>query len=156
MSLVRDLQLARKAKKAGAKNSLRIVREARRTKLPVSWAFALVDQESGFCNIFGHDAGSILKGQPVTRSRVRQLLAHVGAGGNSNGVGFTQLTWPPYIRLADQLGGAHVVKNQLRVGFEVLADCGDLEANAWRYNGARRYQSEIKEKQRKWHRILSS
>ncbi len=37
-------------------------------------------------------------------------------------MGLTQLTWPPFIRKAEFLGGAHRPRFQCRVGFEILAD----------------------------------
>lgn len=123
----RDLLLARRAKRAGANYSLRIILEARRAgfgtkELPLSLAFGVVDWESnGFRNIFGCDRGSILCHKPVTHERVLQLLNHIKMGGTSNGVGLTQLTWPGYIRQAEALGGAHKPIYQLRVGFNVLA-----------------------------------
>lgn len=157
MSTARDLLLATRAKRAGARSSLRIIWEARRANLPISWAFALCDQETGFRNVFGHDRGSILAGQPVTKAGVKTLLAHIADGGTSNGVGFTQLTYPPFIRQAEHLGGAHRVKNQLRVGFQVFAqhiDHGRATDAAWHYNGDPSYQGLIAAKQKHWHQIL--
>src|ERR1044072_2299001 len=102
-----DLRYAARAKRAGAHHVLKTIQEARKARLPLSWAFALVEQESGFRNIFGHDSGSILKGRHVTKARVADLLRFTVAGGNSNGVGLTQLTWPPLIRKANAAGGGH-------------------------------------------------
>ena len=53
----RDLVLARRAKRHGARYSLRIIREARRAGIPISLAFAIVEQESRFLNVCGHDPG---------------------------------------------------------------------------------------------------
>ena len=162
----RDLQLARKAKRAGANYSLRIILEARRAELPISLAFALVEKESGFRNIFGCDDGSILCHKPVTHARVLQLLHHVQGGGVSNGVGLTQLTWPGYIRLAEREGGAHKERVQLKVGFSVLR--GHILAHGERrglasYNAGdpwspagQRYATQVEVLQSKWHRILTA
>lgn len=157
-----DLILAYKAKRAGANYSLRIVLEARRSGIPVSLGFALVEQESAFRNVFGHDAGSILKGQTVTLDRVRRLLAHIRAGGVSNGVGPTQLTYPPFIREAHNLGGAHRPKNTIRVGFKVLASLirsHGRRGGVRRYNGsgpaAEAYADSVLHKMKRWHRILA-
>ena len=165
MSTVRDIQLARKARAAGAEHSLRIILEARRAGLPISLAFALVEQESGFKNIFGCDQGSIMCHQAVTKDRVQRLLRHVRAGGVSNGVGLTQLTWPGYIIMAERLGGAHIPRNQIRVGFSILAghiakhgeDGGLASYNAGDpFNPqGRRYAREVQERQSKWHKILT-
>lgn len=161
----RDLLLAQRAKRHGAKSSLRIVYEARKAGIPISLAFALVQQESGFRNVFGHDSGGPFKGEPVTHEKVKALLNHVAAGGVSNGVGLTQLTWPGYIKEAEHLGGAHIPKNQLRVGFNALArnihahgEVGGLATyNAGDPHNRKGifYARQVEEKQSYWHRVLS-
>lgn len=98
-----------------------IVEEARRTGLALNIACALVEQESGGRNIFGCDAGAPFCHEPVTAAKIQQLLAHIDAGGASQGVGLTQLTWHTFIRDAQNLGGAHIPRNQCRVGFGLLA-----------------------------------
>lgn len=94
----------------------------------VSTAAALVEQESGGKNIFGCDWGSKWVRTPpycrveVTEERVRDLLLNIEAGGGANGVGLTQLTYPPLVRQAEALGGAHLPRYQMRVGFRLLND----------------------------------
>lgn len=56
---------------------------------------ALVEQESAFAFIFGHDVGGPFPGEKVTRDLYHQLLAHIRGGGTSNGVGYVQATWGP-------------------------------------------------------------
>lgn len=162
MGLARDLHLARTARANGARYSLRIIWEARRAGLPISLAFALVEQESAFRNIFGHDRGGPFPGQTVTRSRVQALLRHVAGGGTSNGVGITQLTWPPLIRAAEKHGGAHTPKAQCRVAFAHLAELIRVHGKVdgiRRYNGsgpaAVRYSAVVRSKADRWHRILT-
>lgn len=105
-----------------------LVEEAERANLHVTSACTLVEQESGGRNIFGADWGVIGADRvpfarlPVTRSRLERLLAHIRQGGTSNGVGVTQLTYPPFIYRAERYGGAHLVRYQMRVGFEILAE----------------------------------
>jgi hypothetical protein len=70
---------------------------AAQRRMSQALAFALVEQESTFQHIFGHDPGGPFPGQPVTRSRYRQLVEHVRGGGTSNGVGLTQLTFPSFL-----------------------------------------------------------
>lgn len=159
----RNMVLAWRARRAGAKHSLRIIWEARAAGIPVSLAFALVEQESGFRNVFGHDLGGLFPGQPVTRRRVKALLEHVRAGGGSNGVGLTQLTYPPFIRQAEACGGAHCPKYQLRVGFGVMRNLlreHDRKRDAYAaYNGTGRaaelYAAQLRDRQEKWHKILT-
>ena len=157
--VARDLQLARRANRAGARHSLRIVWEARRAGLPLSLALALVEQESAFRNVVGHDPGGPHPGAAVTRQVVKDILASPV----SNGVGLTQLTYKPYIRKADRLGGAHRPKYQLRVGFQALADnvhrAGSLRAGIKAYNGtgpaADNYARRLLHRQKKWHQVLN-
>lgn len=168
MSLVRDMQLARRAKAAGANYSLRIVLEARRAQVPVSLAFGLVDVETGgtFDNIFGHDKGAWRPRDGwVTKAAVAELLRRVAAGEPSNGVGLTQLTWPGFIRAADRAGGAHKPKWQLRVGLDHLAKCvhtfgtrrGLSVYNTGRPESmdGRRYASKVVQRADHWHTVLS-
>ncbi|MGH3085974.1 MAG: peptidoglycan recognition protein family protein [Rubrobacteraceae bacterium] len=101
--------------------------EAKRANLHITSACALVEQESAGRNVFGADWGTRRADHipfahlPVTGQRVRQLVAHVRAGGVSNGVGLTQLTWRDFIYDAERRGGAHLPKHQCAVGFELLA-----------------------------------
>jgi hypothetical protein len=161
-----DREYVRRARANGAEHAYRIILEARRAGIPLSWAFALVEQESGFRNIFGCDWGRpAWPGEyrppfckvPVTADRVDALLRH----GKPNGVGLTQLTDFSYVLRAERTKvarafGAHLPGNQIRVGMEVLKEKtgGDM-GQAWRYNGAREYQAQIKAKQRRWHNILT-
>lgn len=152
----RDLVYAARARRAGAHHCIKTIQEARAADVPLSWAFALVEQESSFRNIFGADGGSILHGLHVTKARVATLLRFVDQGGNSNGVGLTQLTYPPLIRSANRLGGAHRPRYQLRVGLTYFRDVsgGKFDRYGWKYNGDPAYQVRIAAKQRRWHKIL--
>lgn len=84
-------------------------------------ACALVEQESGFRNIFGCDYGP-QSGHPpfcedkVTKARVQALLKQ----SKNNGVGLTQLTSRDLVLKAEQKGGAHLPLNQCLVGFAYL------------------------------------
>jgi len=101
----------------------KIARYAKRTGVGLSLAFALVEQESGFRHIFGHDYGGPFPGLAVTRSRYRKLVAHIKRGGYSNGVGFLQITYPVYLiehpglwrKRANLKFGLAVIKNYIKV-----------------------------------------
>jgi hypothetical protein len=99
-----------------------IIEEAKLASLGLALACALVEQESGGKNLFGADFGSILAHRPVDAQGVGDLLRFVSYGGPSNGVGLTQLTYPPLIKEAEALGGAYLPRYQLRAGFRVLRD----------------------------------
>src|SRR5262245_30978847 len=102
--MTRDLSLARRARRWGARYSLRIVREARRAGLPISLGFALIEQESGFRNVFGHDPTIFTGAGTVTRQKYRAYKAARGTT-RMQGVGPAQLTWWQFQDQADRLGG---------------------------------------------------
>jgi hypothetical protein len=165
----RDQELAELAKAHGASYSLRIVWEARRAGIPISLAFALVEQESSFRNVWGHDpppngGTSQLGGNPVSKTAYlayKKRRGPVGHGG-MQGVGPCQLTWYSKQDRADELGGCWVAKHNIRVALEDLAalvkQYGERRGLA-RYNGsgiaAERYAQQVLDRQRKWHRILT-
>jgi len=121
-----DDKLIEMVRETGHRYGPAILATSKRQRLPFALALALVEQESDFRNIFGCDLGPHSAPpwchQPVTRDRVKALIAHVNAGGTSNGVGLTQLTSIGLIRRAEALGGAHRVRPQCRVGFGLLHD----------------------------------
>lgn len=161
--MVRDLVLARRARKAGAKHSLRIIWEARRARIPHSLGFALVEQESDFENVFGNDyvSSTQVRGGKVTEQAYKVYRAKRQMGLGMQGVGLTQLTWFTYQDAADKLGGAWIPRNQLRIGFKVLSDLiqqRGLKNGLALYNGkgpaARRYADEVMAKQTRWRKVL--
>jgi hypothetical protein len=160
----RDKQLAEKAKRHGAQYSLRIIREARRAGIPISLGFALVEQETGFRNVFGHDPTIFVGAGQVTEKKYRAYRAKRGAtgGGGMQGVGPCQLTYYTYQDRADALGGCWKPQHNIRVAFEGLAaniKQHGMRDGIRRYNGsgpaAERYAQSVLERQRKWHERLS-
>jgi hypothetical protein len=164
MSRARDVTLALRAKKYGARYSLRIIWEARAAGIPISLAFALVEQESNFRNVYGHDPvrNPAPKGGAVTKRNYLAYKADRQRGLGMQGVGVTQLTWFGYQDEADRLGGCWTVKAQLRVAFQRLAEMRKTYGT-WnalrRYNGAgpraHRYADEVLRKAQVWHKRLS-
>lgn len=141
-----------------------IYEEAKRAGLELALARALVEQESGNRNIFGCDWGPQGDRPPychqaVTRARVQALLR----AGKANGVGLTQLTSFGYVQAAERLGGAHLPRNQLRVGFQVLAGFirrHGLRTGIGAYNGGEGnpqfgYADEVLAKRAVWKQRLS-
>jgi hypothetical protein len=119
----------------------------------IAWACALVEQESGFKNIFGCDFGPQLGHPPfcedkVTHARVQQLLAQ----SKNNGVGLTQLTDRSLVEQAERMGGAHIPLNQCIVGFKLLKQIINSfgHGGIWHYNGAPAYQQQIAAKHNLW------
>jgi hypothetical protein len=162
----RDLRLALRAKQAGARYSLRIIWEARRAGIPASLGFALVQTESGFRNIFGHDPTHSIpdswKGGRVTKDRYLYYKSRRKAGFGMQGVGPCQLTWYATQDRADQMGGCWKITYNIRVGFQNLA--ANIQAFGYakgieRYNGsgpaAQRYSQIVQERAQHWHRCLT-
>ena len=163
--LSRDQHLAEIIDRNGGNGYGRlIVAEARRAGIPISLGCALVEQESGFRNVFGHDpvkTGQI-RGGKVTRLQYTRYKALRALGRGMQGVGLTQLTWFGFQDEADRLGGCWKPTYQLRVGFRLLHDLIDKHGQAdgiARYNGsgeaAERYSREVRAKQSRWHDRLT-
>lgn len=161
----KDLIYARRAKRYGMQNSLRIVIEAKRASIPISLGFALAEQETGKAiNEFGHDPTRSIpdswKGTTVTRTKYRYYKAHRRFG--YQGVGPLQLTWGPTQDVADRLGGCYKPAYNFRVGFATLAaliKTYGMWAGVSRYNGAgsaaRAYANSVISRMHKWHRRLT-
>lgn len=170
MASSRDLWLAAKAKRYGANYSLRIIWEARRAGIPISLGFAMVEKESDFRNVFGHDPTSSIPrswmGTKVTRKKYLHYRANRMRGLGMQGVGPTQLTWYEFQYQADRLGGCHIPRHNIRVGFGILADYykdakrqgrstrAAIEYAGKRYNGANAYGYDLYRVYSKWHRRL--
>lgn len=96
------LVVARRAHKHGVPRmvAIYIALACRKLKLRYALGYGLVEQESGFHHVYGHDAGGFLAGQPVTKANYGAFRAHIRAtsGGGANGVGLTQITYWTYIR----------------------------------------------------------
>jgi hypothetical protein len=139
-----------------------VIEEANRAGLPLAVAVALLEKETGIPqrNIFGcdHGEGVAFCHENVTEARVKALRA----SGLANGVGWTQLTFPPLVEEADRLGGAHKPRFQMRVGFKLLADnirANGEQAGFARYNGtgpaAEAYGRDAVAKAERWREILN-
>lgn len=162
----RDLALARTAKKHGANYALRIIIQARKSGIPISLAFALIEQESNFRNVFGHDPTHSIpeswKGAQVTKDRYKFYKARRGQYG-MQGVGPAQLTWYEYQNEADSRGGAWIAKHNISTAFDHMAAL--LKKNKHRidafkaYNGtgpaADNYAKQLNLRMQKWHDFLS-
>ena len=155
--------LARAIRASGGRFETIVVREARRARPPVALACAVLEKETGFRNVFGHDAvRNPIKSPPggllaVTEDNYRQYLAHRRRGLGNQGVGPMQLTSPSLQDRADQLGGCWQPGPNIRVGLEFLA--GNirrlgLRAGVVAYNGsgpaAQRYGDDVLAAARRW------
>ncbi|MDX6632758.1 MAG: hypothetical protein QOG26_763 [Solirubrobacterales bacterium] len=161
-SRIEKRRYAHKASKHGAHRARLILDEADRTGIMLSLGLALVEQESGFQNVFGHDGvRNPVRGGPVTKDRYLAYKHYRKAGYGMQGVGLTQLTWYSFQDRADALGGCWKPRWQLRVGFEVLAANirqHGQHAGIAAYNGsgpaAQHYADQVIARQRAWHAVL--
>ena len=86
------------------KLAYRIVSAAKQTKTPVHRLCALVEKESGFEFIYGHDLGGAFPGERVTRRNYRKLQQYLREGRPvANGVGYSQVTYPAFVLEDDAL-----------------------------------------------------
>lgn len=171
MALVRlvptDIRRARIAKKFGANYVWRTLYEARRAGLGPAAAIALIEQESGFRNVYGHDpTGNHVGAGLVTEANYRDYKRKRDRGckgcGGMQGVGPAQLTWWEYQDKADKLGGAWIPRNNIRVAMELLAPLvkkhGLRKALAI-YNGGTthpnfNYADQVLERRAKWRKLF--
>jgi hypothetical protein len=132
-------QLGAALKAKGVRQPLVVIDEAKRARIFAASALAMLEMETGIPqdNIFGcdHGAGVAFCHEKVTKARVLALRR----GSLANGVGWTQLTYPPFVAEADAAGGAHIPRFQMRVGFKVLRDnfdrLGSISEMFRAYNG---------------------
>lgn len=163
MSDKRDVELANRAKDAGAKYALRIVRQARKSGLGISLGFALINMESDFSNVFGHDDSIYSGAGGVTRSKYANYKRQRGTPGRRmQGVGPAQLTWWEFQDMADLRGGCWIPSHNISLAFDHLAHLivvNGKRAGIKAYNGkgrdADRYASKVLDLEEHWHRVLT-
>lgn len=167
----RRAKMINKAVKGGAKRYAVLIYDlAEKANITYALGLALVDQESGFDNVYGHDhlpgKPPIWHGKtgrvPVTqtnyaeykRFRIRNRLAQ--------GVGPVQLTSPGFQDRADHAGGCWKPSANIEVGFDILAglikELG-LERGIGAYNGGAgnpnmQYAAQVMARRAKWHDVL--
>jgi hypothetical protein len=99
-----------------------LAEEADGAGLDLALCCALIEAESKGRNVFGCDRGGPFCHARVTQDKCQHLIAHLRAGGTSQGVGPAQITWRDFLYEAERIGGLHLPKCSVRVGFGVLAD----------------------------------
>lgn len=140
-----------------------VIARARAQRLPVALVVAVLEQETGIPqrNIFGCDWGPQGGNPPYCQDRVtNRRVRRMQGSGKPNGVGWPQLTWPPFVVAAQHLrGGARRPRNQLIVGCRVLRDDIDAAGSIWgglrMYNGSSAYANEVLARYHRWHSALT-
>jgi hypothetical protein len=144
-----------------------IVREAQRSKLPVALVCAVIEKETTFANVYGHDkVANPVKSPPggvlaVTAENYQRYLAHRRARQGCQGVGPMQLTSSGLQDRADALGGGWQPAINIRVGCEYLASlikAHGTKAGIQAYNGAPGdgYATSVLALQAKWEQRLGA
>lgn len=159
-----DWRYAWRARRAGVPPgwASRVIAEANRyTHVTRSLALALVEQESNFSNVFGHDPTIYVGAGNVTKGK---YLAYKQQRGHSRmqGVGPAQLTWWEFQDEADREGGCWNPAVNIRVGLRILDQNirqHGLHNGVARYNGtgaaASHYATQVIDKAAKWHHVLT-
>lgn len=151
-----------KLSKRGIVNPTRLVWAARKAGLPLAYACAMVEKESGGGhNVFGHDPVRSIVGGNVTKGRYLYYKKRRKQGLGMQGVGPTQLTWYSYQDEADSLGGCWKQAINMYVGFKLLNShikAKGLYRGAMEYNGsgpaALAYARDFEEKAKKWEKLF--
>jgi hypothetical protein len=158
-----DLPYYNRARKAGVNFAWRIIEEARSEGVQLSLAIALIEQETGFRNVFGHDPTIFVGAGEVTKSKYLAYKARRGPTGRGGmqGVGPAQLTYYSYQDDADKEGGCWKPRQNIRIGLRLLksnirrlGEWGGVKA----YNGsgpaATNYANRVLQRRDHWHRVL--
>jgi hypothetical protein len=170
-----DLRRAAKARAFGIRNPLIAIEEAQRTEhIGPALAIAMLEQESGGKNLWGHDPTIFIGGFDKQHSRFWTGLGRRGyvneagyreykkqrrASGNRlmQGVGPMQLTWWEFQDGADHLGGSWNPRANIRYGLrrlDALIDQHGVREGIKRYNGtgprADAYARSVLERRAKW------
>jgi murein DD-endopeptidase MepM/ murein hydrolase activator NlpD len=124
-----DAELVGVMRKHGIAQPALTLKVAREVGLGLAIACAMLEMESGGGrNVYGRDAvRNPVKSPPgrllaVTEVNYREYKRFRHAGLGAQGVGPTQLTYPPLQDRADELGGCWNPEANLRVGFTHLRD----------------------------------
>lgn len=159
-----DAALEAALRAAGARYEQAIVRESRRHGVPVSLICAVLEAETGFRNVYGHDkVRNPIKSPPrgllaVTAANYRQYLHHRRQGLGNQGVGPMQLTSPHLQDRADALGGCWKTAPNIRVGVEYLAaniQRLGLYKGVAAYNGSTAYADKVLPLEKRWRAKLA-
>jgi hypothetical protein len=163
----RDLQVA-KTINATKQYGLRIALEASAYEIWPSVLCAVLEQESGFRNVYGHDPVKFpqIKGGNVTRLNYLRYKQLRKLGFGMQGVGPGQLTWWEYQDEADRSGGCWRPAPNIATTAWLLAQ-KRRQAGSWPhafelYNAGKvgtpagsAYSNRVQDRQRDWHRRLS-
>lgn len=134
---------------------------AARSHVPLARLIAVAEAETGFRNVWGHDAGKWRESGPLTRQSVARYFARP-AGERPNGAGVWQLTWGPFQTACERDGGLHDLEAQAREAtlvLERLPSRGATAATIALYNGsgpaARSYGAKVHGREKVWQLLIN-
>jgi tellurite resistance protein len=166
-----DKALAAAIRRNNGRYETAIIRASRKTKIPVAVLCAMVQHETGFRNVFGHDpVRNPVKSPPgglleVTEANYKRYLRFRNQGLGQQGVGPMQLTTGAYQDRADQLGGCWKPGPNIMAGAEALVgkirqEGGNFWEGVRAYNGggdrARAYRKLIFDSTQLWEARLGT
>jgi murein DD-endopeptidase MepM/ murein hydrolase activator NlpD len=160
-----DAGLAAAIRAHGGRYEDIIIAESRRSNVPVSLVCAVMEDESSFTNVFGHDPVrnpiKSINGQPdlvVTEARYKAYVQHRAKGEGLQGVGPMQLTARFLQDRADELGGCFKPAPNIRTGVErlgaLIKERGSMHGALVGYNGSTAYADAVIKLQKIWHARL--
>lgn len=174
MATIRQMKYATIARSHGIRNSLIAIEEGAKLGVGPALAVAMLEQESGGRNVWGHDPTIFVGGWDGkhhrwwTRDRwkgyvnekgykeyKRQRIASLNR--KMQGVGPMQLTWWATQDAADKIGGCWRPRSNIITGFTTLSAlirAHGMRDGIRRYNGsgprAEAYAQAVLEKRAKW------
>lgn len=158
------------ASEFGLENVDAAARACRKAGLPFAVACALLEQESGGRNVYGHDVGGALAGYPRAVNRDNFAVFRwmvLDRGMTANGVGPCQITYAGtrrangtrdggYFRQMDEQGlRPWVAEDNMQFGFALLRAHYESGPKSWaaagtRYNGSPSYGADLAAKVAAW------
>jgi hypothetical protein len=162
----RERRIAEVIRRHGGRYAEHIIPASARHGVPVSLICAVIEQESNFTNVFGHDAVSNPiksppgSNRPVTEKLYKEYRRFRDMGQGAQGVGPMQLTSKFLQDAADKQGGCWRVGPNIRVGVAFLASCikaaGSVRGGLVRYNGGSTYPDKVLPRQEQWKKRLGA
>jgi hypothetical protein len=162
----RDEAVGAAIRRNGGRYEDHIIAASREFSVPVALICAVLERETHFTNVFGHDAvrnpvkSPPNANRPVTEALYRQYLGFRRQGLGCQGVGPMQLTSAFLQDAADKRGGTWKPGPNIHVGVAYLATCirqgGGVRGGLTRYNGSSAYADAVAPLYARWQQTLGS
>jgi hypothetical protein len=159
-----DARIGAAIRRNGGRYEDHILAASREFSVPVALICAVLERETHFTNVFGHDGvrnpikSPPASNRPVTEDLYRKYLGFRRQGLGCQGVGPMQLTSAFLQDAADKRGGTWKPGPNIHVGVAYLATCirqgGGVRGGLTRYNGSSAYADAVAPLYARWQRIL--